>query len=181
MFSITLKLVYVYHYIKRYAQHYVENLNKNILNNFLIAASYYTRTLLFKKLSSPAPASTPESESTPVLHRGYHQIRQRYIKFYEIFVKYGEIFTRPHAKTCHYKMHVQHNVCHWSFTSSPKQAMLFISFSQLVIQLNQNWVFSIIFLREAQFTHLVHSVIKKRATAWLERPQIKPIHKPCIT
>ena len=110
MFSITLKLVYVYHYIKRYAQQYIENINKNILNNFLIAASYCTRTLLFKKLPSPAPASTPESESTPVLHRGYHQIRQRYIKFYEISVKYGEIFTRPHAKTCHYKMHVHHNV-----------------------------------------------------------------------
>ena len=132
MFSITLKLVYVYYYIKRYAQQYIENLNKNIL----IAASYCTRTLLFKKLPSPAP----EFKSTPVLHRGYHQIQQRYIKFYEISVKYGEIFTRPHAKTCHYKMHVQHNVCHWSFTSSPKQAMLFISFPQLVIQLNQNWV-----------------------------------------
>ena len=33
--------------------------------------------------------------------------------------------------------------------SSPKQSMLFISFPQLVIQLNQNWVFSIIFLKEA--------------------------------
>ena len=41
--------------------------NKNILNNFLIAESRPTYTLLFQKLPSPAPA--PESRNAPVLHR----------------------------------------------------------------------------------------------------------------
>ena len=40
---------------------------KNIFNNFLIAESCRTRTHLFQKLSSPAPA--PESRNAPVLHR----------------------------------------------------------------------------------------------------------------
>ena len=40
---------------------------KNIFNNFLIAESYRTRTHLFQKLLSPAPA--PESRNAPVLHR----------------------------------------------------------------------------------------------------------------
>ena len=41
-------------------------LNKNIFNNFLIAEFRRTRTHLFQKLSSPAPA--PESRNAPVLH-----------------------------------------------------------------------------------------------------------------
>ena len=40
---------------------------KNIFNNFLIAESCRTRTHLFQKLPSPAPA--PESQNAPVLHR----------------------------------------------------------------------------------------------------------------
>ena len=40
---------------------------KNIFNNFLIAESCRTRTHLFHKLPSPAPA--PESRNAPVLHR----------------------------------------------------------------------------------------------------------------
>ena len=43
-----------------------KKLNKNIFNNFLIAESRRTRTHLFQKLSSPAPA--PESRNAPVLH-----------------------------------------------------------------------------------------------------------------
>ena len=39
---------------------------KNNFNNFLIAESHRTRTHLFKKLPSPAPA--PESRNAPVLH-----------------------------------------------------------------------------------------------------------------
>ena len=42
-------------------------LNKNIFNNFLIAEFRRTRTHLFWKLSSLAPA--PESRNAPVLHR----------------------------------------------------------------------------------------------------------------
>ena len=46
---------------------YIENINKNIFNNFLIAAPCHTCTLFFQKLSSPA--SAPESGNAPVLHR----------------------------------------------------------------------------------------------------------------
>ena len=42
-------------------------MNKNIFNNLLIAESRRTRTHLFQKLPSPAPA--PESRNAPVLHR----------------------------------------------------------------------------------------------------------------
>ena len=41
---------------------------KNIFNNFLIAESCRTRTHLFQKLQSPAPAPAPESWNAPVLH-----------------------------------------------------------------------------------------------------------------
>ena len=41
---------------------------KNIFNNFLIAESCRTRTHLFPKLLSPAPAPAPESRNAPVLH-----------------------------------------------------------------------------------------------------------------
>ena len=37
--TITLKLVYVYHYMKKYAQLYIENINKNLFNNLLINVS----------------------------------------------------------------------------------------------------------------------------------------------
>ena len=49
----------------------IENINKNIFNNFLIAESRRTRTRthLFQKLPSPAPA--PESRNAPVLHSFY--------------------------------------------------------------------------------------------------------------
>ena len=47
----------------------IENINKNIFNNFLIAESHRTRTLLFQKLPSPAPMPAPESRNAPVLHR----------------------------------------------------------------------------------------------------------------
>ena len=46
---------------------YIENINKNILNNFLIAASCSTHTLFFQKLLSLA--SAPKSGNTPVVHR----------------------------------------------------------------------------------------------------------------
>ena len=48
---------------------YIENKNKNIFNNFLIAAPHCTRTLFFQKLPSPAPAPAPKSGNAPVLHR----------------------------------------------------------------------------------------------------------------
>ena len=47
----------------------IENINKNIFNNFLIAESHRTRTLLFQKLPSPAPTPAPKSRNAPVLHR----------------------------------------------------------------------------------------------------------------
>ena len=47
---------------------YIENINKNILNNFLIAAPCSTHILFFQKLPSPAPTPTPESGNTLVLH-----------------------------------------------------------------------------------------------------------------
>ena len=53
--------------MKKYALQYIENINKNIFNNFLITAPRLTRTLLFQKLPSSAPA--PESGNAPVLHR----------------------------------------------------------------------------------------------------------------
>ena len=45
---------------------------KNIFNNFLIAESCRTRTHLFQKLPSPAPA--PESWNAPVLHREWSKL-----------------------------------------------------------------------------------------------------------
>ena len=44
----------------------MENINKNIFNNFLITESRRTRAHFFQKLPSPAPA--PESRNAPVLH-----------------------------------------------------------------------------------------------------------------
>ena len=46
---------------------YIENINKNIFNNFLIAESRHSHTLLFQKLLNPAPA--PKSRNAPVLRR----------------------------------------------------------------------------------------------------------------
>ena len=50
---------------------YIENINKNIFNNFLIAESRNTHIHLFQNLPSPAlaPAPAPESWNAPVLHR----------------------------------------------------------------------------------------------------------------
>ena len=50
---------------------------KNIFNNFLIAESCRTRTHLFQKLPSlaPAPAPAPESRNAPVLHSIQHSQR----------------------------------------------------------------------------------------------------------
>ena len=56
-------------YIKKHAQQYIKYINKNILNNFLIAAPCHTRTLFFQKLPSFAPA--PESRKAPMLHSFY--------------------------------------------------------------------------------------------------------------
>ena len=46
----------------------LSNIYKNIFNNFLIAKSRRTRTLLFQKLPSPASASAPKSRNAPVLY-----------------------------------------------------------------------------------------------------------------
>ena len=51
----------------------MSDINKNIFNNFLIAAPRRTYGLLFQKLPNLAPALTPtpspKSENAPVLHR----------------------------------------------------------------------------------------------------------------
>ena len=75
--NATLQLLVIYRFsiclynVKRCTQKYIENKNKNILNNFLIAAFRRTRTLLFQNLPSPTPAPAPtlESENAPVLHK----------------------------------------------------------------------------------------------------------------
>ena len=41
----------LYIYKKKNALQYIENINKNIFDNFLIAALRHTRTLLFKKIA----------------------------------------------------------------------------------------------------------------------------------
>ena len=64
--TITLKFGICLYNVKKYAQQYIKNINKNIFNNFLIAESRRTHTHFFKKLPSPAPA--PESRNAPVLH-----------------------------------------------------------------------------------------------------------------
>ena len=79
---IALKFsIYLYN-VKKYAQQYIKNINKNIFNNFLIAKSRRTRTHLFQKLPSPvpapAPAPAPESRNAPVLHRLETLCRQAY-------------------------------------------------------------------------------------------------------
>jgi len=51
--TIALKLVYAYHYMKKYALQYIENKNKNIFNNLLRNVSRCTCTLIFQKLPSP--------------------------------------------------------------------------------------------------------------------------------
>ena len=67
LFTIAFKFGICLYNVKKYAQQYIKNINKNIFNNFLIAESRRTRTQLFKKLLSPAPA--PKSRNAPVLHR----------------------------------------------------------------------------------------------------------------
>ena len=70
-------------------------------------------------------------------------------------IKFAEIRTYESCEQC--TRSIEKKQARWVFLfsaiqtqpSSPKQAMLFVSFPQLVIQLNQNWVFSIIFLGEA--------------------------------
>ena len=56
---------YIYIYVCMYI--YIENINKNVFNNFLITAPRHT--LLFQKLLSPSLAPAPESENAPVFHR----------------------------------------------------------------------------------------------------------------
>ena len=57
--------------MKKYAQQYIENINKNIFYNLLINVSLHTCTLLFQKFPSHciAPSLAPEPESTPMLPR----------------------------------------------------------------------------------------------------------------
>ena len=69
---IALKFgIYLYN-VKKYAQQYIKNINKNIFNKFLIVESRRTRTHLFQKSPAPtlapAPAPAPECQNAPVLH-----------------------------------------------------------------------------------------------------------------
>ena len=61
--TIALKFGICLYNVKKYAQQYIKNINKNIFNNFLIAESRRTRTHLFQKLLSPAPAPAPTPKS----------------------------------------------------------------------------------------------------------------------
>ena len=65
--TISLKLVYIYNYMKKYAQQYIENININNFNNFLITAP---ELYFFQKLPNPTPAPALESEfgNAPMLH-----------------------------------------------------------------------------------------------------------------
>ena len=75
--TIGLKFGICLYNVKKYAQQYIENINKNIANNFLITTRRRTRTILFQKLPSPAPA--PESENALVLHsQGIHSAVLRF-------------------------------------------------------------------------------------------------------
>ena len=66
--TITLKFGICLYNVKKYAQQYIKNINNNFFNNFLITESRCTRTHLFQKLPSLAPASSPEFRNAPVLH-----------------------------------------------------------------------------------------------------------------
>ena len=70
--TIALKFGICLYNVKKYAQQYIKNINRNIFNNFLIAESRRTRTHFFQKLPSlapaPSPAPAPASQNAPVLH-----------------------------------------------------------------------------------------------------------------
>ena len=64
--QIALKFGICLYNVKKYAQQYIENINKNIFNYLLITAPRRTCTLLFQKFPTPAP--TPASRNTTMLH-----------------------------------------------------------------------------------------------------------------
>ena len=65
--------------MKKYAWQYIKSINKNTFRNFLIMTPHHTRTQLFQKLLSPAPA--PEMHSCFIVEnrKGKNRIPPRLI------------------------------------------------------------------------------------------------------
>ena len=81
---------------------------KNIFNNFLIAESCCTRTHLFQKLPSPAPAPAlaPEFRNAPVLHRSLPKKWYIYDTTFKIRLTHIMLFV-CHKTMIHMKWNVE--------------------------------------------------------------------------